>query len=54
MTIRNDYDKITFVAENGTENHRTTSDKEEGVETDSPWSRGSSIEWFIREINNNL
>ena len=29
-------DKIIFVAENGTENHRATSDKEEGVETDSP------------------
>ena len=36
LTITHSRDKIIFVAENGTENHRATSDKEEGVETDSP------------------
>ena len=54
MTIRNGYDKITFVAENGTENHRTTSDKEEGVETDSPWERKSSKKRFISKDDKNL
>jgi len=27
LTIRNSYDKITFVAENGTENYRGTEDE---------------------------
>ena len=54
MTIECSRDKIIFVAENGTENHRATSDIEEGVETDSPWSRGSSTGWSIREVDNNL
>ena len=36
LTIRSRYDRIIFVAENGTENHRTTSDKEEGVKRTVP------------------
>ena len=54
MTIKKGYDKITFVAENGTENHRATSDKEEGAEADSPLERNSSKKRFISEDDKNL
>ena len=54
MTIRNDYDKITFVAENGTENYRTKAYFRGRRGGGQSLRKESSKEQLIRRTNKNL